>query len=55
MSHEEDRAEEVKRIVEKEEKEPLYIREEKINSSVVISNHNIIFNDAQLVPRYLAT
>jgi len=45
----------VKRIVEKKEKKPLYIKVEKINSSVVISDHNIISNDSQLAPIYLAT
>ena len=55
MSHEEARAKEVKRILEKEEGKPLYIRSEQINSMVVISNHNIISNDAQLAPRYLVT
>jgi len=45
----------VKRIIEKKEKEPLYIKVEKINSSVVMSDHNIVSNDSQLSPRYLAT
>lgn len=55
MNHEEARAKKVKRIVGKEEKEPIYIKEEKINSSVVINNHNIISNDAKTSPRYVAT
>lgn len=55
MGHEKARDDEVKRIVEKEEIEPLYIRGEQINSMDVISNHNIISNDAQLTPRYLDT
>jgi len=55
MSHEEARAEEVKIIVEKEEREPLYIIAEQINSMVVISNHNVISNDVQLAPRYLTS
>ena len=55
MSHEEASATKVKRVLEREEKEPLYIREEHINSMVVISTHNIITNDPQLAPRYLAT
>lgn len=55
MGDEKTRAEEVKRIVEKEEREPLYIKTEQINSMVVISNHNIISNDAQIVLRYLDT
>jgi len=55
MSHENSRAKEVKRVLEREEKEPLYIRAEQTNSMVVISTHNIIANDPQLAPRYLAT
>jgi len=55
MGHEKAKAKELKRIVEKEEGEPLYNRAEQVNSMVVISNHNINSNDAQLAPRYMAT
>jgi len=55
MSHDEARAKEMKLIVEKVEKEPLYIRAEQINSMVVITNHKIISNGAQFVLRYLAS
>jgi len=55
MSHEEARAKEVKRALEREEREPLYIRVEQINLMVFISTHNIIANDPHLAPRYLAT
>lgn len=55
MSHEEAKAKEVKRVLEREEKEFLYARAEQINSMVVISTHNIIINDPKLAPRYLAT
>jgi len=56
MSYEQAQPQKVKRIIEKEEKESLYIRvTEKINSSVVINNHIIVSNDSQLAPRYLAT
>jgi len=54
MSHEAN-AKEMKRVLEREEREPLYIRVEQINLVVVISTHNIIANDPQLAPRYLAT
>ncbi len=55
MGHEKARAEEVKIIVEKEEREPLYNKAEQINPMSISSNHNIVSNDAQLAPRYLAT
>lgn len=51
MSHEEARDNEVKRVLEREEKETLYIREKNINSMAVISTHNIIANDPHLAPR----
>ena len=55
MSHEEAKDERVKRIVDKEERKPIYIKAEQINSMAIISNHNIISNDTQLALRYLAT
>ena len=55
MSHEEVRAKEVKMVLEREERKPLYIIAEQINSMVVISIDNIIANNPQLAPRYLAT
>lgn len=55
MSHEEARDKEVKKVLEREEKDPIYIKEEHINSMTIISTHNIITNDPQLSPRYLAT
>ena len=54
-SHEEVRTKNVKRVLEGEERDPLYIREKKINSMAIISTHNIIVNDPKLAPRYLAT
>ena len=41
--------------MEEGEGESLYMRAEHMNSMVVISTHNIIANDPQLAPRYLAT
>ena len=55
MSHEEGKAKEVKRVLEREETKPLYIREEQINSLAIIRTHNLIANDPQLAARYLAT
>ena len=54
MIHEETRVKEVKIVLESKEKEPLYIREEQINSMAIINTHNLITNDPQLAPRYLA-
>lgn len=51
MTHEEVRDEEVKRVMEKEEKEPLYIRVELVSPMVVTSNHRIIYNDVDLAPK----
>lgn len=42
MTHEEARAEEVKKVMENEEKEPFYIREDKISPMAIINTHNII-------------
>jgi len=55
MGHEKAMAKEVKRVLEREETKPLYIREEHRNSMVFISTHNLITNDPQLAPRYVAT
>jgi len=55
MIYEDVRAENVKRIIKKEETKPLYNRIEYINSMYVISNHIIISNDAQLAPRFFPT
>jgi len=51
IRHEEARVEEVKRVLAKEEKEPLYTRGDQISSKVVINNHIIISNDAKLALR----
>ena len=55
MTHEETRVEEVKRVMTKEEKEPLYMRAEIVKLKNVISNHGLISNDAALAPKYIAT
>ncbi len=55
MTHEEAKTEEVRKVMENEEKKPLHIRAEKIRPMIFISNHSIISNDADLAPKYLAT
>lgn len=55
MTHEKARAKEVRKVLEKEEKEPLYIMEKQIISMIVINTHSIIFNDANLAPKYLSS
>ena len=55
MNHEEERATEMKKILSREETEPLMIRAEQSNPMVVISTHNLTVNDPQLAPRYLAS
>jgi len=53
MNHEESRAVEMKRILAKEKTKPLLIRVEQSNPMALISTHNLIANDPQLVPGYL--
>ena len=55
MNHEESRAAEMKRILAREQNEPLFIRAKQSNPMALISTHNIIANDPQLTLRYLAT
>jgi len=43
----------MKKVMEKEDTEPLMIREEQSNPMVVINTHNLIANDPKLEPRYL--
>jgi len=51
LTHEETRVEDVKKVMTKEEKEPLYFRAELVIPKVVIINHNVISNDATLAPK----
>ena len=55
MDHEEARAAKMKKILAREQTEPLMIRSEQSNPVAVISTHNLIANDPQLAPRYLAS
>jgi len=50
VSHEEFRATEMKRELEREEEKTLFIKEEQSNSMIVISTHNLIANDRKLSP-----
>lgn len=54
MNHEEARATKMKKVMEREETEPLMIRAEQANPMVVINTHNLIANDHKLAPRYLS-
>jgi len=53
MNHEEARTIELKKVMEREETEPLMIRAEQSNPMVVINTDNLIANDPKLAPRYL--
>jgi len=53
MNHEEERAIEMKKVMEKEETKPLMIRAEQSNPMAIIRTHNLISNDPKLAPRYL--
>ena len=55
MNHEEARVAEIKRILVREQTEPLRIKAEQSNPMALISTHNLIANYHQLTPRYLAT
>lgn len=55
MNHGEERVVEMKKILAREQIEPLMIRVEQSNPMVVISTHKIIANDPQLTPRYFAS
>jgi len=55
MNHEESRAAEMKRIFAREQNIPLLIRAEQSNPMALINTHNLIANDPQLAPRYLAS
>ena len=54
MNHEELRATEMKRLLIKEQNEPLMIRAEPSDPMELISTHNLLANDPQIAPKYLA-
>ena len=53
MNHEELRVAEMKRLMIKEQNEPLAIRVEPSDPMALISTHNLLANDPQITPRYL--
>jgi len=55
MNHEKSRVTEMKIILAREKNEPFFIRVEKSYPMALISTHNLISNDPQLEPRYIAT
>ena len=55
MNHEEERDTKKKKVMAREETKPLMIRAEQSNTMDVISTHNLIANDPNIAPRYLAT
>jgi len=54
MNHEELRATEMKRLMIKEQNESLMIRFEPSDPMALINTHNLLANDPQIAPRYLA-
>jgi len=54
MNHEEERATEMKKVMTREETEPLMTRALQSNPMAIINTHNLIANDPKLAPRYLA-
>ena len=54
MNHEESRVAEMKKILAREQTEHLMIRAKQSDPMALISTHNLIANDPQLAPRYLA-
>jgi len=55
LTREKIRDEEVRKLMENEEKDPLYIIEVLVSSAAVISNHNLISSDSYLAPKYIET
>ena len=55
MNHEEERATKMKNILASEQENPLMARSKQSNPMAIINTHNLISNDPQLAPRYLAT
>ena len=55
MNQEEWRSTEMKKILAREKTKPRMIRVEQSHPMALISTNNLIANDPQLAPRYLAT
>ena len=54
MNHEELRVAKMKRLLIKEKNEPLMIRAEPSDPMALINTHNLLANDPQIAPKYLA-
>ena len=54
-NHEKSRAAEMKRILAREQNEPLFIKAEQSNPMALINTHNLMANYPQLAPRYLTS
>jgi len=54
MNHEEFRAAEIRRLMIKEQNEPLMIKREPSDPMALISTHNLLANSPQLAPRYIS-
>ena len=54
INHEELRAAEMKRLLIKEQNEPLMIRAKPSDPMALINTHNFLSNDLQISPKYLA-
>jgi len=54
MNNKESRAAKMKKILAREQTEPLMIKVEQLDHMALINTHNLITNDPHLAPRYLA-
>jgi len=54
MNHEELRTVEMKKLLIKEQNEPLMIRAKSLDPMALISTQNLLANDPQVAPKYLA-
>lgn len=55
LNHEDARAEEVRKVMTKEEKEPFYIKAELVSPKAIIKDHNLISPDVSLETKYITT
>ena len=54
MNHEELRAAEIRRLMIKEQNEPLMIKVEASDPMALISTHNLLAHNPQITPRYIS-
>jgi len=54
MNHEEKRAAEIKKLMEKEKNEPLMIQAKPVNPIALISVHQLLPNNPQSAPKYIS-